>query len=289
VDNNIRSTLQLLRFHFSFFLMPVYFFALSQVQSIHWQRALLIFIILHVLVYPASNGYNSFMDRDTESIGGIEKPFAPTSHLFYTTIVLDVVAVILSLFISLLFCMLLLGYILASKAYSYRKVRLKKYPFAGFATVIVFQGAITFLMVYYGCNTNPVVSVPVSSMIAASLLIGGIYPLTQIYQHEADKKDGVITISYRLGYRGTFVFCAVVYVLAFIVLGKIFNETGQLTQYILLQIFMLPALVYFFIWFFKVWRNKKEANFKNTMRMNLLASVCTNLGFISILIFRFFE
>jgi hypothetical protein len=43
-------------------------------------------------------------------------------------------------------------------------------------------------------------------MSVASLFIGSVYPLTQIYQHEADKKDGVTTISYKLGYVGTFFF-----------------------------------------------------------------------------------
>lgn len=269
--------------------MPVYFFALSQVQTVLWSNALLIFIILHVLIYPASNGYNSFMDRDTGSIGGIEKPLKPTRHLFYTTIVLDCLALLLGLFISAVFFLLLLSYILASKAYSYRKIRLKRFPFIGFAIVIIFQGTVTFLMVYYGCSMNPGNTFPVYSIIAAALLIGGIYPLTQIYQHEADKNDGVTTISYVLGYRGTFIFSACVYGLAFIFLGLIFITKGQVKQYILLQICMLPALAYFFVWLSKVWHNKKEANFKNTMRMNLLASLCANLGFISILIFRFFE
>jgi 1,4-dihydroxy-2-naphthoate octaprenyltransferase len=269
--------------------MPVYFFALSQVQAIHWPKAVLIFIILHVLVYPASNGYNSYMDRDTGSIGGIEKPLAPTRYLLYTTIVLDGLAVILSLFISITFFLLLLTYILASKAYSYRKIRLKQFPFIGFATVIIFQGAVTFLMVYYGCNTNPGNAFPVYSIIAAALLIGGIYPLTQIYQHEADKNDGVITISYVLGYRGTFIFSACIYILAFAFLGIVFITQAQVKQYVLLQLCMLPALIYFFVWLFKVWHNKKEANFNNTMRMNLLASLCANLGFISILISHFFE
>ncbi len=57
--------------------MPVYWFALSQVNKINWYDAILIFIILHVFVYPASNGYNSFMDRDTGSIGGIKHPLNP--------------------------------------------------------------------------------------------------------------------------------------------------------------------------------------------------------------------
>ena len=71
-----RSTIQLLRFHFSFFLMPVYWFALSQVVRPNAGRALLIFLILHLLIYPSSNGFNSYMDRDEGSIGGLKSPTA---------------------------------------------------------------------------------------------------------------------------------------------------------------------------------------------------------------------
>jgi 1,4-dihydroxy-2-naphthoate octaprenyltransferase len=66
------STIKLLRIPFSFFLSPIYFFSLAQVPHIDWANAVLIFFILHFLIYPASNGYNSYMDRDTESIGGLE-------------------------------------------------------------------------------------------------------------------------------------------------------------------------------------------------------------------------
>jgi len=60
-------------------------------------------------------------------------------------------------------------------------------------------------------------------------------------------------------------------------------------NFIILQIFMLPVIVNFFIWFSKVRKNDREANFKNTMRMNLLASVSTNLGFITLLILKMVE
>jgi 1,4-dihydroxy-2-naphthoate octaprenyltransferase len=33
-----------------------------------------------------------------------------------------------------------------------------------------------------------------------------------------------------------------------------------------------------------VWKDPAQANFKNTMRMNLLASLCTNAGFIAVLV-----
>ena len=219
MNTTLHSTLQLLRFHFSFFLMPVYFFALSQVNHINWCDAALIFIILHLLVYPASNGYNSYMDRDTSPIGGIKNPLQPTRQLFFVTIWMDVIAVALSFFITWFFAIGIFLYILASRAYSYRGIRLKKFPVTGYLTVIIFQGAVTFFLVFHGSSSNHTIHVPVISVIASSLLIGGFYPLTQIYQHEEDLKDGVKTISYKLGYTGTFIFTGIVYAFAFCMLG----------------------------------------------------------------------
>src|SRR3982751_835613 len=105
-----RSTIQLLRFHFSFFLMPVYWFALSQTPTIDTAHAILIFVILHLLVYPASNGYNSYMDRDTGSIGGVKDPLQPTRQLFFASICLDSLAVLLSCLISRWFVLGILLY-----------------------------------------------------------------------------------------------------------------------------------------------------------------------------------
>ncbi|MEI2749334.1 MAG: hypothetical protein V9E88_11310 [Ferruginibacter sp.] len=138
------STIQLLRIHFSVFLMPVYWFALSQLNSINNKDALLCFIILHLLVYPASNGYNSYMDRDTESIGGIKSPLQPTKQLFYVSLLMDITALLLSLLISVYFTVGLLLYILASRAYSYRGIRLKKYAIAGYLTVSNLPGCCYF-------------------------------------------------------------------------------------------------------------------------------------------------
>jgi len=276
------STIQLLRFHFSFFLMPVYWFALSQVVQVNTSDAILIFIILHLLIYPASNGYNSFMDRDTGSIGGIKDPKQPTRQLYYASILLDVLALVLSTCISIYFFAGILLFIAASRSYSYRGIRLKKYPVLGYLTVIFFQGAVVFFLVKHGSSVSKTFSVPASAMIAASLLVGGFYPLTQIYQHAEDKQDGVTTLSYLLGYRGTFIFTAIVYMAAMLTLAFYFGNNLELDRFFILQIFMLPVLVYFFWWFYQVWHDVKHANYKNTMRMNLLASLCNNAGFITL-------
>ena len=276
------STIQLLRFHFSIFLMPVYWFALSQTDDINKAHAVLIFIILHLLVYPASNGYNSYMDRDTESVGGIKNPKQPTKQLFYVTLLLDGIAIALSFIISLYFVLGIVAYILASRAYSYRGIRLKQYPVIGYITVVFFQGAVTFFLVMHGCSIDKTLAVPLFAMIAASLLIGGFYPLTQIYQHQQDKEDGVTTLSLLLGYKGTFIFTAIIYVFAVSTLAYQLISTLQQNSFFIIQIFFIPVLVYFFWWFRQVSLKHTAANFVNTMRMTVLASVCTNAAFITL-------
>jgi 1,4-dihydroxy-2-naphthoate octaprenyltransferase len=283
------STLQLLRLPFSFFLMPVYWFALSQVVDRSWGKALLIFIILHLLVYPASNGYNSYMDRDEGPIGGLARPLQPTRQLFWVTLVMDLLALALGFIIGFWFVAGLAVYILASRAYSYRGIRLKKWPFAGWLTVITCQGALVFFIVYQGSHPAAAgvasLQAPTEAMIACSLLLGGFYPLTQIYQHDADRQDGVRTLSMVLGYRGSFIFTGLIYGIAFLVLFHYFLFSYlELKEFLVLATCMLPVVVYFLIWAVKVWRDPAQANYSNTMRMNLLASVCTNAGFIAVLV-----
>jgi len=282
-----KSTIQLLRFHFSFFLMPVYWFALSQIVYKNWPRAILVFVILHLLVYPASNGYNSYMDRDESSIGGLKKPLQPTKELFYTTVVMDIIAILLGLLISIYFAVGLLSFILASRAYSYRGIRLKKYPILGYVTVIFFQGAISFLLVYHGSSMPAPFHVPkdiIMAMVASSLLIGGFYPLTQIYQHEEDLKDGVKTISYLLGIKGTFIYVAIVYTIAMMALGLYFFVSFEVKEFFFLATIMLPVVAFFLGWAKSVWKDKAKADFVHTMRMNLIASVCSNIGFIAVML-----
>jgi 1,4-dihydroxy-2-naphthoate octaprenyltransferase len=283
------STIKLLRIPFSFFLSPIYFFALGQVAHIVPVKAILIFVILHFFIYPASNGYNSYMDRDTGSIGGLEKPPLPSRELYFVTIILDILGILLSAWINPWFILIVPVYIGASKAYSYRGIRLKKYPVIGYLTVILFQGAFTFGLVYYGSSADRPLPFPWLGMIACSLLIGGFYPLTQIYQHKQDLDDGVKTISYKLGYTGTFNFCAVIYFLAWLVLARLFIQKQEGNKLFVLSIFFIPVIVYFIWWYRQVKRSAEAANFKNTMAMNWLAAACTNAAFIFLLIWNQFE
>jgi len=282
-----KNTIKLLRIPFSLFLMPVFLLALSQSQEPQWFYAILSFLIIHVLVYPASNGYNSYIDKDETSIGGLEKPPMPTKALFYLTLVMDSLAILLSaIFIHWIFALCILAYILASRAYSSKQIRLKKYALTGFLIVVIFQGAFTYYMSMLGINGESLSfsTSDIYIMLACSLQIAGAYPLTQIYQHEADLADDVTTLSYKLGIKGTFLFTGISFLFCTIFYFLYFQSVDGLNQFFILLVCFVPILVYFNVWFLKTLKNVEEANFKNTMRMNAIASVCMSTCFIILIV-----
>ena len=286
------STIKHLRFPFSFYLMPVFLFALSQAQEINWITAILAFIILHLLIFPSSNGYNSYQDRDETSIGGLKHPPKVTKNLFFVTLAFDIIGILAGLFISEYFSLLLLVFITMSRMYSYRKIRLKKYPIIGFLTVFVFQGGFVYLIALSAIAEpfsfkSIITSENLICMCIASLFLGSAYPLTQIYQHDADKKDGVISISNKLGYTGTFIFSAFLFTLATILLTYYFEHRNQLIVMLIFFVFMLPIVVRLSIWFNKVRQNTGNANFENTMSMNMINASCMNAFFAVLIVNRF--
>jgi 1,4-dihydroxy-2-naphthoate octaprenyltransferase len=272
--------------------MPVFLFSLSQASTINWQTTAIAFVILHLFIFPSSNGYNSYQDRDETSIGGLKHPPKVSEKLFYATLFLDITGVLCGLFISVYFSLFVLIFVLMSRAYSYRNVRLKKYAVIGFLTVFIFQGAFVYLMASSAITTFSIENYftfnNIICMCVASFFIGSIYPLTQIYQHEADKKDGVISISYKLGYTGTFVFSAILFSMATIFLFYYFNFRHQQIALVLFLLIMLPVIVKLLIWFNKVRKDKVNASFENTMTMNLLTSICMNLYFLLLVLNNYY-
>jgi len=282
-----KSTIQLLRFPFSIFLMPVFWFALLYVNIIKWDNVWMLFFILHGLLYPASNAYNSYMDKDTESIGGIAQPLPPTKQLYYMSLAMDVLAIVWAFFIHHTVGCCVFTYVIFSRLYSYRGIRLKKYPIIGFLTVIVNQGGLIFFTVYKAAQQINT-AIPYSGIIASILLIGGFYPITQVYQHASDRVDGVNTLSMQLGIKGTFLFCIIMYFLAFLTMAYYFISIDEVRTFIIIQLFFLPVLIYFFYWMNLVWKDIHYANFKQTMKMNWIAAIFTNMAFIFVLIQQHF-
>lgn len=270
------STILHLRFLFSVLLMPVFFYALSQVPDFNIQDTILTFLIWHLLVYPASNGYNSYFDKDQGSIALIEKPPGVDISLYYFSLILDTIALILAICVGWILFFAVLIYGIFSKMYSHPVIRLKKYPFLSFLIVFIFQGAFIYWSTYasvsgldtlLGWNLNFTIG-----GLICSCLIGASYPLTQVYQHEEDSKRGDKTLSLMLGIRGSFYFSACLFLLAIILLFIYWSRMDLISNFWLFLVISAPVFLFFAYWFLQVYKNPDRANFRNMTRMTFLSS-----------------
>jgi 1,4-dihydroxy-2-naphthoate octaprenyltransferase len=242
-----------------------------------------------MLLYPASNGYNSYFDKDEKSIGGLKNPPPVNKTLYLSALILDAIAVLLgAYFINVWFSIMLLLYGLVSKAYSHPAIRLKKYPIGGWLTVALFQGAFTFMMCYVGINNFPLTSLVQAKVLIpamlSTLMLLGTYPMTQVYQHEEDAKRGDVTLSLRLGLRGTFLFVLVVFTIATASYLLYFHFYFSDYHGLVFTLALSPVVLFFLYWFYKVYRKPEAANYNSTMWLNFLSATCLNAFFIWLLL-----
>jgi 4-hydroxybenzoate polyprenyltransferase len=288
-----KSTLQHLRIPFSFFLMPVFLFALSQAQYINVFNTIVAFIVIHLFLYPASNGYNSYFDKDEESIGGLEKPLPVDKNLYSWALIFELVAILLSFLIRWEFAVMVYVYGLISRAYSHPKIRLKKYPVLSWLTIGIFQGGWTYTMCLLAISDLsfeklPYIFILLPALLATNLLLGS-YPLTQVYQHHEDAKRGDFTLSILLGVKGTFYFSALVFLFANVNFCIYFYFLKDVTAILVFQACLFPIFGVFGIWFWKVLKDEKNANFKNTMSLNKISSVCMIVCFVSLFFLNYLK
>jgi len=277
-----RSTLLHLRIPFSLFLLPVFLFAISQIPRGSWETVGLVFIILHLLLYPASNSYNSYFDRDQASIGGLRSPPPVTKDLYWVSLILDLVAVLLGLTVNWPFALMVLIYGLVSKAYSHPAIRLKRYPWISWIVAGFFQGFFTFMMTVTGVHGLNQTGQPhlLAAALLCSLMLWGSYPMTQIYQHQEDLNRGDVTLSQQLGIPGTFHFTAGLFLAATVGFLVYFKTFFEITHSLIFLGCMLPVVIYFSYWYAVARKDPSKADYHHTMRLNFISSMSLNACFL---------
>jgi 1,4-dihydroxy-2-naphthoate octaprenyltransferase len=280
-----RSSWLHLRIPFSYFLLPIFLFSLSISPNFSESRILWVFLILHFLLYPASNAYNSYFDKDEKSIGGLKNPPPVKKGLYYLALIFDVLAIVLGYIkINATFAIMLFIYGMVSKAYSHPSTRLKKLAITSWVITGIFQGIFTFVMCYIGINNfsaeNALKSQVLVPGFLTCLMLWANYPMTQIYQHEEDSKRGDRTLSILLGRKGTFYFTGIFYALA--VLGFIlyFVSYSKAKYAWIFLLALTPVLIFFTSWFSNVLKDEEAASYTKTMWLNFISATCLNAFFV---------
>jgi hypothetical protein len=307
VGMTLRDVWLHLRLPFSQYLLPVCLFALTLppgVAAADWPRIGWILFVIHVLMYPAANTFNSYYDRDEGSVNGLETPPRVDQTLFWASMGLETLALLGGMFVDGQFVFFILAYGFFMKAYSHPAIRIKKRPVLSWLLISAFQGGFVFLMTYltvHDLNLNTALHpAPDQGHVwlaggrpgaywAGGLWLGtfiaflnilALYPVTQVYQHAEDASRGDLTISRLMGVRGTFV-NAWVCLLASAVGFFVFFGGGW--PFWLMAALTLPGLTYLAVLTVRVWRNPAAAGYRAAMWLTRLTGWGMNLFFILLL------
>ena len=275
-----------LRLPFSVYLLPVCLFALTLRPPLtNWGRVVWVLFLIHVLVYPAANTFNSYYDRDEGSVNGLETPPPVSETLFWVSMLLEALALLGAFFVNgqLVFFMLVYGAFM--KAYSHPAIRIKKRPVASWLLISTFQGGFVFLMTYvtlHDLSLWELLILPKQLGLWLGVLISflnilALYPVTQVYQHAEDASRGDLTISRLLGVRGTFI-SAWVCLLASAGCFWVFYD-GTAPFWVMAG-FLLPGITYLALLTRRVWQNPAAANYRAAMWMTRLTGWGMNAFFL---------
>ncbi|HYW88866.1 MAG TPA: UbiA family prenyltransferase [Chloroflexota bacterium] len=211
-----RSVLIHLRLHFQLLLAPVFLWGwLVAGGGFSWS-IVLAFVAMHAFLYTGATAFNSYYDRDVGPIGGLAHPPPVVAALLPVSLALKLLGLLLASLVNLLFALVYATFALLSIAYSHPRVRLKGDPWASLVTVGFGQGVLAFLGAWAATRGElgaVVSSDGVLGALAATLLILALYPLTQLYQVDEDRKRGDRTIAVVGGARLCFAFSLVCQVL----------------------------------------------------------------------------
>jgi 1,4-dihydroxy-2-naphthoate octaprenyltransferase len=161
------------------------------------------FFSIHILLFGGVTAYNSYFDKDEGPIGGLKIPPKMFPWMLVGAWVLQFIGLILAFFSGLYFVFIYFVSAIIFWMYSSPRIRLKGKPILSLIAIGVGTAMFTCLLGYYANSTVELPSIEVIiASLGASLLVVSMYPLSQVYQVEEDKKRGDTTFSVKYGKKG---------------------------------------------------------------------------------------
>lgn len=207
-------TLLHLRFPFVYILSPIFVWGAAWGPGAWTARTTLGFLLVHLALYPGANAFNSAFDRDTGPIGGLARPPAVPTGLARWSAWLQAAGAALAPIVGLAFTAGYLILWMIFTAYSHPRTRWKRSPLASTAAIVAGQGGIGYWLGWSASGNGAAIQAAEWSagdawaLVAACAVVAALYPLTQVYQLEADRARRDRTLASVLGPRGTLAWSA---------------------------------------------------------------------------------
>lgn len=198
----LRDNWKHLRLPFQLSLAPIFLWGYFLAQGEPDGRFLFAFFSVHALLYTGITAFNSWYDRDEGPIGGLERPPALHHSLLPLSLLLQAVGLLMAIPVGAAFLTIYLLFVTLGVLYSHPRFRWKAH--IAFSTLVVFggQGALGFYAGWTAAKGGWVEAGGLPALlgaVTAAFTTFGIYPLTQVYQMEEDRRRGDRTLCVWLG------------------------------------------------------------------------------------------
>jgi len=218
--------------------------------------------------------FNSYYDKDEAPVGGMVHPPRVTEGLFWGSLIIQIIALVIAVFISRTLFLLALFMYVVFFLYSHRMFRFKS---NGFAAVFLngLLGATTILAAASlgGNLSRPEV---LCGAATAFFFKNSVYIMMQVHQIEEDTLRGDKSIAVMYGRKRT--------LLASLVMILIAGGFATAALYILSRGILLPLLM--FVYFVSIaalyllWMTREGSKLKDTVRMNRMVYYTGYVGSI---------
>jgi 4-hydroxybenzoate polyprenyltransferase len=160
------------------------------------------FMVVHTFLYGGVNSYNSYFDNDDGPIGGLEKPPKMNKKMYFLSWLIQFVGLIISFQLGLIYILLYILAMILSWLYSGPKFRCKVRPILGLIISSVGLCSVSTIMGFIAAGGESFSLNLILGTLGNSLIILSMYPFSQVYQIEEDKKKGDNTFTVRYGVEG---------------------------------------------------------------------------------------
>jgi 1,4-dihydroxy-2-naphthoate octaprenyltransferase len=163
-------------------------------------------VAVHVGLYGGATVFNGFYDKDRGPIGMMRRPTPVSAAMRDAALLLQLVALALLFAVDWRAGLVGTALFVMGCAYSHPLWRWKSSTWKGLACVAGGQGALAVLLGSFATGVAVVTQRQLAVAAATSLLVLGMYPLTQIYQIDEDRARGDLTLPVRFGWRRAMLF-----------------------------------------------------------------------------------
>ncbi|MDZ7756549.1 UbiA family prenyltransferase [Rhodohalobacter sp.] len=193
------------------------------------------FLNVHILLFGGATAFNSYWDKDEGPIGGLKNPPKMTDWMRIASLVMMAIGWVWSALFGVLYFVIYGVSIMFFWLYSTPLARWKSHPYLSLIAIGVSTGFNSVLLGTIAAGGSVNTSVIISAF-GASMILLSLYPVSQIYQMEQDKRRGDRTFAVEYGVDGVKFFFVISYLF-----GMIFFSAG------LLQVYPYPAVIFFIL------------------------------------------